>query len=273
MSLATLASEFISSQKASDEFEACRAVVKKHFCDVPRGQLDLKSLAKQRGIIVQECRETPFEGMIERDGNGIATITLRTGLNRRRERFTLAHELGHWLLQEEMLGTIEGKLFRGVSKNPAEVKDEERLASLIAAEILMPFEPLERLLGGGCSLQTLHHVCREFGVSRTAAIRRIADITNMNLLLLQIVPFRFDHLDSIAEIDDALFASARTGTLFARERTRFVERLPFSQIVRDTRCSLAIRSPKGLISSNFEIDYRPTPIPHAFTFACGQVWH
>lgn len=267
-----LVDEFIASQEASDEFAACTAVVQRYFPSGLLSDSELYEFARSHGIEILKRDATPYEGMIERDSTGKATIVLRKGMNRRRERFTLAHELGHWLLQDQMLGTMEGQLFRGLSANPFQLREEERLASLLAAEILMPCGPLLRAFDTNDKLRSLHRVCRVFGVSRTAAVRRIADVCNQNVLLLQIVPYRFKQLESIAEIDDAIFASARKSTLFNREGTKLLDKHRFSDLIASHMHALRVSTPKGRLDELFEVDFRPTPIPHAFALTWGQLW-
>ena len=265
--------EFIQSLRVSDEFEACREVVRRHFGPDLDLKADLMQLAKSKGISVIERHDTPFEGMIERDGDGNATITLRPGRNQARSRFTLAHELGHWLLQEEMIGTMKGQLFRGISRNPFELREEERLASLVAAEILMPFKPIEASYDASEKSRSIKFICQHFGVSQTAAMRRIADVCNTNLLLLQVVPYIFDRPDSAAQIDDAIFATGRKGTLFARERTKLAKKISFLDLLNNDRKQLSLKTPKGDVDEVFELDYRPTPIPHVLALTNISSWN
>jgi hypothetical protein len=269
----SLLNELIESQRADDEFDASRKLIGSHFGQLSQSpNVDLDALARSKGICVRRCENIPYEGMIERDANGSATIVLREGLNRRRERFTLAHELGHWLLQQEMLGTTEGRLFRGLSRNESELREEERLANLLAAEILMPCEPLMSSFNPENKIRSLHEICRRFAVSRTAAVRRLADVTNQNILLVQIVPYMFKHLNSLAEIDDAIFASARKGTLFDRHRTRLADRTPFNEFLNIDEKRIRLSTPKGCVDEVFEIAHRPTPIPHVFALGFMQHW-
>ena len=268
-----LIGEFIRSQGSEDEFDACRHAVAKHLGDKLRpGAVDLLEVAHAKGLHVERRSDLPYEGMIERDQDGSARITLRRGLNRRRERFTLAHELGHWLLQQEMLGTVAGRLFRGVSRDTAELRDEERLANLLAAEILVPVDQLRMLFAQRSKLQALLSVCRVFGVSRTMAVRRIADVCDQAIVLLQIVPYLFKRLDTLAEIDDAIYATAREATLFDRQRSRLSERFSYSDLLDKEVMVLQVRSPKGLIAASFELNHRPQPIPHTFGLACLDKW-
>lgn len=260
--------------KAPDELRACQFAVTKHIGDCSGAtKRDPFAIAKCLNIEIVRKAGLPYEGMIERDVNGKAHILLRSSLNRTRERFTVAHELGHWVLQEEMVGSMRGQLFRGVSRDEKEMAQEERLANLMAAEILMPYEPMRDRFDSSNQLRSLEEICRTFGVSRTAAIRRIADVCDKHFVFLQVVPFRFNDLSSSAEIDDAIFASTKQSTLFDRDRTRFAPRIPFEQIIAFKKVRISLNSPKGIIATEFDSTYQTTPIPHAFLLASVDNWN
>jgi hypothetical protein len=267
--------QFIASQSATNEYDACRRVVRKHFAkvEVAPGS-DIERLAKSKNIDVQRNPSLRFDGMIERDGvDGTAKITLKQGLSKRRERFTLAHELGHWMLQEEMLGSTAGRLFRGLSTNDEDMRSEERLANLIAAEILMPLEHIEREYDNTHPLLSVTDICRRFCVSRIAAVRRIADVCQLHLIFLQLIPSRLRDMDSVIQVDDAIFASSREGTLFARERTKVLGKAPFRPLVFGKNVRLHLETPKGVIDSEFDTTFRPNPVPHAFALAAMTKWN
>src|SRR4051794_38482283 len=87
----SLLKEFVQSQNAEDEFDASWKLVSSHFGALSQSpSADLYALAQSKGICVRRRNDIPYEGMIERDASGRATIVIREGLNRRRERFTLA---------------------------------------------------------------------------------------------------------------------------------------------------------------------------------------
>ena len=87
--------------------------------------------------LVQKTRE-PFssEAALEARGDGHA-IVVRGGSDERRRRFTIAHEIGHFVLHPQRLSPERGG---GVN---AAWQAQEREADQFAAELLMP-EPLVR---------------------------------------------------------------------------------------------------------------------------------
>lgn len=270
----TLIAELVKKVGGRDEFDACALLVNRYFGQYidREGPADLWSLARKVKVSVQRDAGMRYEGFIERDALGAASIKVRAGLNRRRERFTLAHELGHWALQEEMLGTCEGKLFRGVSTSKSDVAQEEQLANLLAAEILLPREAVLELFDDEQIHSSLNRICRRFVVSRTMAVRRIADVCNRNIAFLQLMPYEFFDFRSRAQIDDALFATARTATLFARERTHLAQKYTYNEFVGHQRVRIQVKCPKGLIDCDFECLCRGEPVPHCYAIALVSKW-
>ncbi len=96
---------------------------------------DLKALAKRWGVKSIEERDIGSDAMLLPSGSGYSIILKKAslGILVRRQRFSLAHELGHLLLQksEKTGATLK---YRGHGYSD----DEERLCDQIAAEILMP---------------------------------------------------------------------------------------------------------------------------------------
>jgi hypothetical protein len=269
-----LAQELVQATQSRDVLEACQRVVAKHLGSRHVGEqaVCLDQFARTQAVTVKLDSRLATEGMIERDVCGATTITLRQGASRRRQRFTMAHELGHWMLQQELAdaaGLGRGKLFRGLSTTSLEVAQEERLANLLAAEMLMPASvvPSLGLLRSDGLMSVLANLCRECGTSRVMAIRRIADVRNVNIAWLELVPRRFNDLDSDVQVDDAVFVSSGVGTLYARERTYLVSRVTFRDLVSNTAINLSLHSPKGEMSQQFSIDVVKQPVPHAYAAA------
>jgi Zn-dependent peptidase ImmA (M78 family) len=87
-----------------------------------------------------------------------------------RQRFTLAHELGHYFLHRDHGAFTDGLLFRRENQRNA----LERQANNFAAMLLMPTIPFKRELRHN----DLTEVARNFGVSRQAAQYRLDNISD-----------------------------------------------------------------------------------------------
>lgn len=127
----------------------------------------LRSVVEQLGIRDVICEELPFDGGIYQSEGG-RIIKLNSLSSEAKRRFTLAHEVGHLILE----CAVEG---------PAScVEDEglERACDKIAAELVLPTSEVCSFASvlGKQSPEKLGHVATRFGVSLEAAARRLADL-------------------------------------------------------------------------------------------------
>lgn len=82
-------------------------------------------------------------GWIERKPNGGYEISINAGHSETRQRFTAAHELGHYIYHRELLGNGVGdnRAYRSLKDqlpNPLIRPAHERQANSFAANVLMP---------------------------------------------------------------------------------------------------------------------------------------
>lgn len=101
-----------------------------------RAPIDLQTMATRLGIAVTAPRNLPSDvsGSIRRQGDGYL-IEINGNDAPRRQRFTLAHEIGHYLLHRDMLdgGIEDDRMYR------SRLSDQvERQANRLAGQILMP---------------------------------------------------------------------------------------------------------------------------------------
>ena len=108
--------------------------------------VDVYSLAKRLGIVVREAfLDAEISGMIEVDDK-TTTITLNAIHAPTRKRFTLAHEIGHYILHRDMIGDglDDDCAYRsadvGKYHNTAIGPKQETQANKFAASLLMPKE-------------------------------------------------------------------------------------------------------------------------------------
>jgi len=270
VSMKTLTSRFIESQGAKTLAGACECAAAKYLLadGASNGTSDLYAIAQSLDIEIVSDPSLRYEGQIDRGSSGRATIRLKPHASERRMRFTLAHELGHWILQEEIEGlsrTSKDRLFQGLSETSVQVQEEERLANLVAAELLMPrFVVLACFEQQQSAMKSLTQLCRQYQVSRVAAIRRMADVLETDILFVELIPRRFFNLDTPAEVDDAVLARAGSATLYSRERTRLMENVQFSTLSRSNCVYLKFATLDGVCDGKFDIDIAYEPVPHAY---------
>lgn len=263
---------FLESQSTTSVLHACGRAARKYLSDHgSRLQpVNLEAFAREHGITIQEDPSLRAEGMLERGAAGQATIRLRPFASARRRRFTLAHEIGHWILQEEMSDLPRddrNRPFWGLSRGPEEIQEEEKLANLLAAELLLPRRAVEEVAGSKSLLAAVRELCRTYFVSRVAAIRRIADLGGRDLLFVELIPRRFHNLATPAEVDDAVLARAGNATVYTRERTRLINSVPFETLARSKRMTLHFETMFEDVHTEFELDSAMRPIPHVYGLA------
>ncbi|QKL55193.1 ImmA/IrrE family metallo-endopeptidase [Ralstonia solanacearum] len=145
-------------------------------------ELDVEAIACEAGM---EVRYEPLNGceatLVGVKNQAIATI--RPSGNRGRERFSIAHELGHWNLHR-------GKSFRcrvdDLSENLASDTALEREADSFAAHLLMPRSLFDPAIRSGAKMPTFKHideVAQAFEVSMAAAVIRMAEVDSLPVIV------------------------------------------------------------------------------------------
>ncbi|EPM7948212.1 ImmA/IrrE family metallo-endopeptidase [Vibrio parahaemolyticus] len=98
--------------------------------------IKIGSIAKSFGIVVKRATLKPgISGMIK-ESNGVVEIKISRHDSIERQRFTLAHEIAHFLLHRDIIGDgiEDSMLFRSSLSNTLEAQ-----ANRLAADIVMPF--------------------------------------------------------------------------------------------------------------------------------------
>lgn len=145
-------------------------------------ELDVEAIACDAGM---DVRYEPLDGceatLVGVKNQAIATI--RPSGNRGRERFSVAHELGHWNLHR-------GKSFRcrvdDQSENLASDGTLEKEADSYAAHLLMPRYLFDPAIRSGAKIPTFKHiseVAQAFEVSVAAAIIRMAEVDSLPVIV------------------------------------------------------------------------------------------
>lgn len=134
------------------------------FDNFPR---DVDQIIHNLGISVCEDSDLPPEtsGYLKKDGEKWI-IGVNPKHSKRRQRFTKAHELGHYLMhrkngQEEL--PFEDKI---LFRNEIYFDPKEHQANTFAAEVLMPAGEVKKLVQSG--VRSVEKLADHFGVSITA---------------------------------------------------------------------------------------------------------
>lgn len=119
------------------------AVVERHQHMAP---VDLRAIARDLGVnLYEDVMSDDVSGKLTRDSFMGGTSGFSIHINRRhsraRKRFTLAHEIAHFILHRDLIerGLVDDVMYRSAMSNAEEVQ-----ANRLAAEILMPSKLIEK---------------------------------------------------------------------------------------------------------------------------------
>jgi len=146
---------------------------------LPGGTGDLFRLAPRLGLEIREATADGFDGALIRVREvPLGAIVIRKSIREiGRKNFTLAHEIGHFLLpghdQAELVCTKSD-----IGNWADGSKAIEREADEFAAELLMPTALVQRIVHSTVpSLQLIEKIAQRFHTSFSAAAWRYCDLT------------------------------------------------------------------------------------------------
>jgi Zn-dependent peptidase ImmA (M78 family) len=155
--------------------------------------VDVETLARSLGAEVQyRPAEENLSGFILRNRKQrSAVIGVNSNHHRNRQRFTIAHEIGHFLLHDQDDIHVDrnkcGLQIRRRNEESSKGEDDyEKEANVFAAELLMPATFLEQDVASleDASLldeEVMHPLARKYGVSTQALTFRLANLGYVQL--------------------------------------------------------------------------------------------
>lgn len=135
--------------------------------------VNIEGIIRDLGIDLDKKAELDAEisGQIELLSNGVHRISVNRGEHYYRQRFTMAHELGHYLYHSHLMrdGIDDNRAYRsephGRFHNTNITRSEETEANQFAAAILMPADILRREWQNNRDVEAL---AKKFQVSKRA---------------------------------------------------------------------------------------------------------
>lgn len=153
-------------------------------------RVDLSQIALNEGIAVHyDDYEDTFDGMFVID-YGIHHIHLNTARGNYKEsgrgRFSLAHEFGHYLIEDHHEDILSRKLKPHPSfQKSKQLNTYEDEADTFAANLLMPSSILyDRCRGQKFSWRLIERLAETFGTSKMATLRRFINTTKHELFII-----------------------------------------------------------------------------------------
>lgn len=160
--------------------ECAEELITQFYIDDPR-DIDVEAIAIDAGVTIEYHYLSGCEATLVGVGDH-AIATIKPSITSGRERFSIAHELGHWKLHR-------GKSFRCRVDDPddnlASDKIREKEADSFAAHLLMPshlFLPAIKTLGNP-GFREIEEIAQQFQTSLLATSIRIADVNTLPVIL------------------------------------------------------------------------------------------
>lgn len=152
------------------------------FADVDTLPIPVEAIAHAAGCVVKYAvLDDDLSGMaLHKDG--IRAIIVNAAHHKNRQRFTIAHELGHHQLHFDLLEQgvhVDKAIFRRDQYSAAGVNKFEIEANHFAAELLMPKKQIRKIVSPSIDLQDddqIGPLASKFGVSNSALSFRILNV-------------------------------------------------------------------------------------------------
>jgi Zn-dependent peptidase ImmA (M78 family) len=148
--------------------------------------VDLQRICKGEGLTCIERKlDDELSGMsFIRNGVGYVVVNSAHPINR--QRFTMAHEMGHHILHADYLARnvhVDTGVLRRDELSGEGIYSKEIAANAFAAELLMPRNQMGKFAALDLSDEiAVTKAAREFGVSATALTYRITNLANRRYL-------------------------------------------------------------------------------------------
>ncbi len=156
-----------------------RSILERYLSECP---VRLGALAAELGVSVKvSSLRTGISGQISREPQDNAyVIRVNRHEARQRQRFTIAHELAHFLLHRHIIDSIPEGITDNVLYRSGVPERIEFEANRLAAEIVMPRELVQQKLqeeyGGLITEATIEKLASEFQVSKAAMEIRLSTL-------------------------------------------------------------------------------------------------
>lgn len=152
------------------------AILEKYLSTYP---VKLGALARELGVggIRVSSMRTGVSGQITKE-NGDYFIRVNRNEARERQRFTIAHELAHFLLHKELIDSSPDGITDNVLYRSGAPEQIEYQANRLAADLIMPMKLIEQKLrhefGGVVTEATIESLAASFQVSKAAMEIRLS---------------------------------------------------------------------------------------------------
>jgi Zn-dependent peptidase ImmA (M78 family) len=158
---------------------ACRLLSEANISSPP---VDLEVVIEKQGVkLASAPAEEQFSGFLLRRAGELPVIGFNSALPRVRQRFIVAHELGHLLLHGKTGLHVDRSLVRLGGEKADTPDEDETEANRFAAELLMPEEWIRedaRLIGRAAvdDDPVISQLAQKYNVSKQAMTIRLTSL-------------------------------------------------------------------------------------------------
>jgi Zn-dependent peptidase ImmA (M78 family) len=149
--------------------------------------IDIKSIIESKDIsIAYEVFDDDLSGLLIKHDGGRPKIGVNAKHSATRQRFTLAHELAHFVLEHQGDIFVDHSVLRRDGRSSMAIDQSEIDANQFAADLLMPREDVRREFvktrnsGNTNQEKIIKHLAKMFFVSPKAMEYRLV---NLNLII------------------------------------------------------------------------------------------
>ena len=134
--------------------------------------IQVVSIATELGINVYTVKEWPndLSGKLQKDEGSKSGFSIYVNAKHPdvRKRFTIAHEIAHYILHQDKIGDgiVEDALYRSGLSNA-----DETAANSMAADILMPWHLINKAINSG--INSVEELAAKFNVSNSSMSIRL----------------------------------------------------------------------------------------------------
>jgi hypothetical protein len=144
----------------------------------------VEQVAARLGLEVRDVIASSFDGALLRvAGQAVGTIVVRRGIDAGRRRFTIAHELGHYLLPDQQEGLATPCRQSSIESWESSVGQREIDANRFAAEILMPESLIGDIVRLQPSMAVAENIAARCQTSLTAAVVRLVELSTFRVAM------------------------------------------------------------------------------------------
>jgi len=140
----------------------------------------IEKIAQALNVDLTTCKNSKVLGSSKYDGSRIRVAVNTENQHYFRQRFTIAHELGHVCLSQ-LAGPLN---YREIAQTGKSSYEEEFLCDLFASALLMPNSAINQYLKREPEItwSTINRIAKDFKVSKSAVLRRVACVKKSLLL-------------------------------------------------------------------------------------------